>query len=320
MSRAIEDWDVEVSFASNGKEALDAIDNGKANLLLLDLNMPVMDGYQVLEKIRESDLPTIVIIVSGDIQNSDNKRVTELGAIAFIAKPVNLERLNSIIRDFGFSDQIPMKRENLSAEASSDFDICPTQEERFQETANIAMGKTANRLSSLLDTNINPSIPRVSLIDHETLFTTINTNSEENSFSTISQGFVGSRISGEAILMVEKSGLPHISKTLGFSEEIDQDLEKDLLIYLSGLLASSFLKAYFQQMGVKHVNQGIPAFIDFKGQLNHLLEDKAQEKVLTIEVNYSIPSYNIYCNLVLVFTLDSIEPMNQRSELFSWTL
>ena len=76
--------------------------------------------------------------------------------------------------------------------------------------------------------------------------------------------------------MVNKSGLPHISKVLGLSAEIDQELERDLLVYLAGLLSSSFLKAYFQQIGVAHINQGIPSFIDFKGQLDHLLDERAQ--------------------------------------------
>ncbi len=319
MALALEDWDAQLSFANNGLEAIDAINNDKANLLFLDLNMPVMDGYQVLQQIREQDLPTLVIIVSGDIQNSDSKKVNELGAIAFIEKPINLDKLKSAITDFGLAEQIPLKKRKAEP-TSSPVKISASQEERFQEAANISMGKTAKRLASLLKTYVNLSVPSVDLIDHTALYNKINDHSEQDSVSTISQGFVGGGISGESILMVNKSGLPHISKVLGLSAEIDQELERDLLVYLAGLLSSSFLKAYFQQIGVAHINQGIPSFIDFKGQLDHLLDERAQQKILAIEINYSIPSYQIHCCLMLVFTLDSIEPMNQRSELFSWTL
>jgi prepilin-type processing-associated H-X9-DG protein len=319
MALALDGWDVDLSFASNGLEAIDAIHNGKANLLFLDLNMPVMDGYQVLKQVREQDLPTLVIIVSGDIQNSDSKKVNELGAIAFVAKPINLEKLKSVINEFGLAEQIPLKKDKTESSAQSN-KIPATQEERFQEAANISMGKTAKRLSSLLETYVNLSVPNVDLIDHAELYNTISDHSEKDSVATISQGFVGGGISGESILMVNKSGLPHISSVLGLSTEIDQDLERDLLVYLAGLLSSSFLEAYFQQIGVAHINQGIPSFIDFKGQLDHLLKERPQQKILSIEINYSIPSYQIYCCLMLVFTLDSIEPMNQRSELFSWTL
>ena len=316
---ALKDWDVDISFANNGLEAIDAINNGKANLLFLDLNMPIMDGYEVLKQVREQDLPTLVIIVSGDIQNSDNKKVNELGAIAFIAKPINFEKLKSVLQDFGLADQIPSRTTATDTQLQTD-KIEATQEERFQEAANISMGKTASRLSSLLETYVNLTVPSVDLIDHTALYKKINSHSEESSVATISQGFVGGGISGESILMVNKLGLPHISSVLGLSTEIDQDLERDLLVYLAGLLSSSFLKEYFQQIGVAHINQGIPSFIDFKGQLDHLLDERAQQKILAIEINYSIPSYQIHCCLMLVFTLDSIEPMKQRSELFSWTL
>ena len=314
MALALEEWDAQLSFANNGLEAIDAINSGNANLLFLDLNMPVMDGYQVLQTIREQDLPSLVIIVSGDIQNSDSKKVNELGAIAFIEKPINLDKLKSAFTDFGLADQIPLKQHKAEIPPQ------PVKIPASQEAANISMGKTAKRLGSLLETYVNLSVPSVDLIDHTALYNKINDHSEQGSVSTISQGFVGGGISGESILMVNKSGLPHIAKVLGLATEIDQELERDLLVYLAGLLSSSFLKAYFQQIGVAHINQGIPSFIDFKGQLDHLLEERAQQKILAIEINYSIPSYQIHCCLMLVFTLDSIEPMNQRSELFSWTL
>jgi len=81
MARAIPDnWDVNISYAANGKEGVDAIKSGKGELLFLDLNMPEMDGYEVLEVIRKEDLPSMVIVVSGDVQPEAKKRVINLGA------------------------------------------------------------------------------------------------------------------------------------------------------------------------------------------------------------------------------------------------
>ena len=51
------DWDVDITYATNGVEAVSEIKAGKADVLLLDLNMPVMDGYEVLEAIVKEDLP-----------------------------------------------------------------------------------------------------------------------------------------------------------------------------------------------------------------------------------------------------------------------
>ena len=94
VARSLPDgWDVDITFATNGKEGIEAIKAGKGDVLLLDLNMPVMDGYQVLETIVKEDLNAMVIVISGDIQPEAHQRVTSLGALDFIQKPVNKAKL-----------------------------------------------------------------------------------------------------------------------------------------------------------------------------------------------------------------------------------
>ena len=76
MARSLpEAWDVAITYATNGSEGIEAIRAGKGDVLFLDLNMPVMDGYAVLSTIRKEDLPTIVIVVSGDIQPEAREKV-----------------------------------------------------------------------------------------------------------------------------------------------------------------------------------------------------------------------------------------------------
>ena len=94
-------WDVEISFASNGHEALEAIHAGKGEIMLLDLTMPDLDGYGVLEQIRNNGLKCVVIVISGDIQPAAHERVAALGALDFIKKPVNPEKLHDTLQRFG---------------------------------------------------------------------------------------------------------------------------------------------------------------------------------------------------------------------------
>ncbi len=321
ISWAIKDWDADVSFAVNGEQAISAIHDGKAELLFLDLNMPVLDGFQALQKIRDDNLKTKVIVVSGDIQKKALQRVMELGACAFISKPIIPQDLTDIIKNLGLYEQLVPEVSKPKTRAQFEKNnSCPTLLERIQETANIAMGKAADRLAELFDTFISLSIPKVNLITKPELYMMIKGSGSDDFTSTISQGFVGGGISGEAIIITDKSGLPHISQFLGFSSEIDSDLERDILFDIAGLLSSSFLKAFLQQLNIHHMNLGIPSIIDFEGQLTHLKHDQKLEKIMAVEVSYKVPHSEIHCDLLLLFTKESIELMDERSELFSWPI
>ncbi|WLD59514.1 response regulator [Salinispirillum sp. LH 10-3-1] len=95
------DWDVTISYAENGLEALDAVRAGKGNIMFLDLTMPIMDGYQVLEVIKKEDLPCMVIVVSGDVQPEAVARVKQLGALDFIEKPIDPDKTRQVLSEFG---------------------------------------------------------------------------------------------------------------------------------------------------------------------------------------------------------------------------
>lgn len=94
-------WDIEVTEASNGLEALEAYRAGKGHIIFLDLTMPVMDGFQVLENIREEGLDSFVVVISADIQPIAQQRVKDLGAMAFIKKPVKAEDIAVILKQYG---------------------------------------------------------------------------------------------------------------------------------------------------------------------------------------------------------------------------
>lgn len=95
------DWDVEITFAGNGEEALAAIKAGQGEVVFLDLTMPVMDGYQTLEMIKKEDLPAMVIVISGDVQPEAVARVKRMGAVDFIKKPVDAASLKKVLATYG---------------------------------------------------------------------------------------------------------------------------------------------------------------------------------------------------------------------------
>ena len=95
------DCDIEITQAANGIEALAAYRAGHVDVMFLDLTMPDMDGYQVLETLRKEDLNCLVIVVSADVQEKAQERVLAMGDIAFIRKPITAEGLRDVLKQYG---------------------------------------------------------------------------------------------------------------------------------------------------------------------------------------------------------------------------
>jgi CheY-like chemotaxis protein len=102
----------EIHFATNGQEALDylfgegAYENKQHAghlLVLLDLNMPVLDGYQVLERMKRDErtksIPVIILTTTDDAR--EVTRCYELGCNVYITKPVDYEQFAEAMRKLG---------------------------------------------------------------------------------------------------------------------------------------------------------------------------------------------------------------------------
>ena len=75
--------------AANGKNAIALCANLKPGLVMLDINMPEMDGLQVLEEIRKISPATKVIMVSAEATMDRVSEAIKKGAVGFVAKPLN---------------------------------------------------------------------------------------------------------------------------------------------------------------------------------------------------------------------------------------
>ena len=84
---------VEVIEAQNGVEALDVLQKKKIDILLLDIYMPKMNGFEVMERAQEdstlSNIP-IMVLSSDEVEK---KKSLQMGVNAFIPKPFNLQEL-----------------------------------------------------------------------------------------------------------------------------------------------------------------------------------------------------------------------------------
>jgi len=87
MQKIIRQWGYQLSTASNGKEALEKINNNKPDVVILDYMMPVMDGIATLEEIRKSDKELPVIIFSAYYPDErELEGIKKLGVSKFLIK------------------------------------------------------------------------------------------------------------------------------------------------------------------------------------------------------------------------------------------
>ena len=89
-------------FANSGDEALNLLTNGIEPTLIVilsDINMPQMDGLDLLAEIkqRRADLPVMMLTAYGDDER--RRRASELGAFEFLTKPVDFDFLKTQLRD-----------------------------------------------------------------------------------------------------------------------------------------------------------------------------------------------------------------------------
>lgn len=97
-------WGAKVDIAENGIQALQKLDSSDFSLVLMDIQMPEMDGLTCSRRIRQherSEISSIPIIaLTGDHEESTVSAVMEAGMNAHLTKPINPMKLASALSDF----------------------------------------------------------------------------------------------------------------------------------------------------------------------------------------------------------------------------
>lgn len=311
MARALpQNWKMELNFAGNGVEALEYIRKGKGDILFLDLNMPVMDGYQTLAEIVKDDLPTLTIVVSGDIQPEARARVKKLGALDFIKKPVVGDQIETILNNYGIaleqddSDKPETKQTN---KIGVDLVDC------YQELANVAMGRAADLLARFLGAYVVMPIPNVKYTEIDDLQMALHHIKADDSISAVCQGFIGSGIAGEALLIFNDTSYADIADLLNYEGADTEAGQLELLMDISSVLCNACLNGIADQLDISF-SQGHPKVIGQHIHFDDILQGSSTKwkQTLTIEMGYKIEGKNINCDLLLLITEDSIEALNDK--------
>lgn len=298
------EWPVTLSQATNGEEALALIRQGQGQVMLLDLTMPVLDGYQTLAALRAEGLPCQVIVVSGDVQDEAVRRVRELGALAFIKKPADPQSLRQTLIELGLFD--PQAGVTAQAQAAALAGLKVSFRDALREVSNVAMGRAAALLAKVLGVFVQLPVPQVNIFEVSELHMTLLDAQRGERFSAICQGFIGEAIAGEALLLFHDSEVADMAHLLGWQPE-NEAQSSEMLLDLASILIGACLAGIAEQLDLRF-SQGHPQLLGQHASLDQLIQLNRQrwQKTLAVEISYSLEGRAIHFDLLLLFTEDSI--------------
>ncbi len=304
------EWPVTLSQAANGEEALTLIRQGQGQVMLLDLTMPVLDGYQTLAALRAEGLSSQVIVVSGDVQEEALRRVRELGALAFIKKPADPAILRQTLIELGLFD--PRGSAAAQAQAAALSELKVSFRDALREVSNVAMGRAAALLAKVLGVFVQLPVPQVNIFEVSELHMTLLDAQRGERFSAICQGFIGEAIAGEALLLFHDSEVDDMARLLGWQPE-NEAQTSEMLLDLASILTGACLAGIAEQLDLRF-SQGHPQLLGQHASLDQLIQNTRQRwrKTLAVEISYSLEGHAIHFDLLLLFTEDSIKRLTGK--------
>ena len=97
-----QDPEIEViGIAQDPYIARDKIKSLNPDVLTLDVEMPKMDGFEVLSELKKQAARNFVFVISADIQPASQQKVMELGAVSFLKKPLDASSLRELLHEVG---------------------------------------------------------------------------------------------------------------------------------------------------------------------------------------------------------------------------
>lgn len=297
----------DVHFASDGLEALELIRQSPFDLMFLDLTMPGMDGYEVLETLNDEGQMLDIVVVSADIQAEAQRRVKSLGALDFIQKPCSSESLQQLVQTLQLQTDDNATLNGLQGLT----DIEPI--ERITEIANVAMGKAASLLAEMLGLFVLLPVPKVNEVEVSELLMAIESVAGKAKGSAVCQGFIGYGISGEALLMLHDTSIKDLAEKLNYADFSDDEYV-EVLMDVGNILISTCLKGLEEQMDI-HFSQSHPKVLGQHETFDAMLARGAEQwkKTLAIEFDYKIEEHDIQCTLLLLFSEDAIPKLHART-------
>ena len=303
-----EHWPFQISQAENGLSGLEAIRAGKGEIVLLDLTMPELDGFDVLARMRAENLHAEVIVISGDVQEEAVRRALALGARSFIKKPADAQELEAALLALG--KKPPQNRHDTHFLTSVDLPIVGFRD-AFREVANIAMGRAAELLGRVLGVIIRLPVPNVNILEVGELHMALADAQGNQRVSAICQGYIGGGVAGEALLIFHDSETSDVARLLKHEGGGNSPLE--LQLDLAAIVIGACLNGISEQLDMQ-LSSGHPLVLGQHCTIEELIRQNRTrwKRTLAVEISYTLEDHDIKFDLMLLFTEDSVPALQQQ--------
>lgn len=191
--------------------------------------------------------------------------------------------------------------------------ISEDHRDALQEITNVAMGQAGDKLARLLDTFVILSIPHIEVMRPQDIAMALHAIDSNESVSGVCQGFIGSGISGEAMLLFNDTSFSDLAKLLNYDDVLDEQAERELLMDTTNVLFGACLKGIAEQIDMDF-SFGSPMVLGQHQQVSEIFrtENAKWDSALVTEISYDLEGYNVNCDLLIIMTDDSMGLLSKK--------
>ncbi|MCB0334954.1 MAG: response regulator, partial [Bdellovibrionales bacterium] len=268
--------------------------------ILLDLLMPQMDGFGVLETLKAKGNTVPVIVLTADIQETQKLRCLDLGASEFLNKP---PKPNQIL------DAIAQQISNSSVNAAP-CNLTAEQRDAITEVFNIGIGQAASVLNEMVEAHVALQIPNMRMLNSEELQSYLN-QKKSNLLASVKLGFEGG-FNGSSNLIFESEDARKLVQLLTQESEahLDSVIESTLL-EVGNIVINGVMGSIANTVG-KTVHYSIPEFR--RDTIQNLLqspEASTSRLYILADTAFEVEAKKINGEMLFLFEVDSFVSLVQ---------
>ena len=133
LSIVLSDLGITIETAENGLEGVNALNENEYDVVLMDIQMPIMDGYQAVAKMRELEYRKPIVALTANAMKGFEKRILDAGFSHYMTKPIDIDKLSALLADLlgGVAEEV--REDNEVKLQSNETDLGSTVDANYDD-------------------------------------------------------------------------------------------------------------------------------------------------------------------------------------------